>query len=58
MYLNANNNFENFLHPTYGYKIPIIFDTCHMVKLVRNIFASKEINTCMMEMIVQSDGNL
>lgn len=58
-YLNNNNIFDNFLHPTYGYKIPIILDACHMIKLVRNTFASKEIlydgngNTIRWEFIVK-----
>lgn len=58
MYLNTNDNCDSILQlysPTYDYKIPIIFDACHMIKLVRNTLASKKI-LYEMVMVIQSNG--
>lgn len=40
---NVNNNNYYFVHPSENYNIPIFFDAPHMLKLIRNTLASKDI---------------
>lgn len=42
--LNGPKNLKTtFKHPTTGHDVVLLLDACHMLKLVRNSFASKKI---------------